>query len=100
MTASYKISKPKFREEKRYFSGECFICEKAGHKARDCRDKVKKLRQKVVGAHSSHKVVTVMDTGQVIHNTKDKRKPAKEEEEYVLRLSEWKPHRTEHRPTF
>ncbi|KAF7214567.1 putative LOC107376767-like protein [Nothobranchius furzeri] len=80
MAASYKTSKPKFTKEKRYFYGECVICEKMGHKARDCRDKNKKLWQKVVGAHSSNKVVTVIDTGQVIHNTKDKRKPAKEEE--------------------
>lgn len=91
MTANYKASKPKFKEEKKYFNGECYICEKMGHKARDCRSKDKKPQRKVASAHNSNKVVTVTDTGQGTRRSKVRHKSTEEEETFVLRVSEWKP---------
>ncbi|CAL9692762.1 unnamed protein product [Knipowitschia caucasica] len=75
MTENYKSFKPKVKDykDKKYFNGECFICEKVGHRARDCRNKDKKTQR-------NSKVATVQDTGQV------------HEEAFVLRASEWKPH--------
>lgn len=39
-TTNYKMSKPprfKEKETKQVFNGKCFVCEKVGHKAKDCR---------------------------------------------------------------
>uniref|UniRef100_A0AAV2MHL1 CCHC-type domain-containing protein n=1 Tax=Knipowitschia caucasica TaxID=637954 RepID=A0AAV2MHL1_KNICA len=82
MTANYKSFKPKVKDykDKKYFNGECFICEKVGHRARDCRNKDKKTQR-------NSKVATVQDTGQ-------------HEEAFVLRASEWRPHCVSNRRVF
>ncbi|XP_035993961.1 uncharacterized protein LOC118563431 [Fundulus heteroclitus] len=94
MTANYKASKPKLKEKK-YFNGECFICEKMGHKAKDCRNKEKKTQRRGTNAQYSNKVAAVTDTGQRTVRVKDKHKTTNEEETFVLRVSEWQPHNTQ-----
>lgn len=97
MTANYKTSKPKFKGvEKKYFNGECFICEKVGHKAKDCRNRDKKTHRRAPNAQSANKVAAITDTGQGFSRAREKHRPSKEEEElsFVLRVSEWKPHGT------
>ena len=43
MMAKHKAPRPSYKaRDEKYFNGECFICEKVGHRARDCRSKEKK----------------------------------------------------------
>lgn len=88
-TTNYKASKPKFKEERKYFNGECFICEKMGHKAKDCRNKDKKTQRRVTNAQNGNKVATITDTGQRTLCVKDRHKSTNEEEMFGLQVSEW-----------
>lgn len=97
MNVNYR-SKPKFKDkEKKYFNGECFICEKVGHKARDCRYKDKKMQRSFPRAansvQGSNKVATITDSEQSSTSRSRKNpKPAKEERDtFVLRVSECLP---------
>lgn len=98
MTANFKMSKLQLKErEKKYvFNGKCFICDKIGHKAK-CRSKDKKSSKRTCSGHNSNKTAAIiMDTEQGFSRGKDRSKPAKEEEEqFVLRVSEWNPHSTQ-----
>lgn len=76
MTA--KSFKPKPKDKKYVFDGECFICEKVGHKARDCTSKDKKPHKRMPDADKNNKVAAVMDSAEKVFYGRDQ---AKEEEE-------------------
>ncbi|XP_047246928.1 uncharacterized protein LOC124883715 isoform X2 [Girardinichthys multiradiatus] len=96
MTANYRASRLKFKEkEKKYFNGECFICEKMGHKAKDCRNKDKKTQRRVTSTQNGSRGATITDTGQRSFRVKERHRPINEEEVFVLRVSEWEPHGTQ-----
>lgn len=97
MAAHYKVSKPRFKdkEKKHIFTGECFICEKVGHKARDCRNKDKKMSKRVSNAQTNNKAATIMNTEQDPPHGKYRPQSSKEET-FVLRVSEWDPRGVQH----
>ncbi|RVE59116.1 hypothetical protein OJAV_G00201250 [Oryzias javanicus] len=96
MMINHKEKQTKYKNnEKKYFSGECFICEKVGHKARDCRNKAKKPQRNVRAAYTqnSSKAVAITDTRQSTTRTRDEH--TAEQETFILRASEWQPHNTQ-----
>ncbi|XP_078801721.1 uncharacterized protein LOC111947334 [Oryzias latipes] len=92
MTVNYKAKQTKPRNNEKYFNGECFICEKVGHKAKDCRSKAKKPQRNFRPAYTqnSNKMAILTDTRLSTAQARDEH-PA-ERETFILRASEWQPH--------
>ncbi|KAL6461003.1 hypothetical protein MHYP_G00309690 [Metynnis hypsauchen] len=96
MTANFRDSRPKLKEkERKYLNGECFICEKMGHRAKDCRNKDRKTQRKVANKQNSNKVAITADAEQRTFCVKERHESINKEETFVLRVSEWQPHETQ-----
>lgn len=70
MTTKYKVSRPKHNaKEERYFNRELLICEKVGQKARDCRNKDKKIHGKNTKENKTacgrNKVATILESCEI-----------------------------------
>ncbi|XP_024115975.2 uncharacterized protein LOC112137741 [Oryzias melastigma] len=89
---NHKGKQTKYKNNKKYFSGECFICERVGHKAKDCRNKAKKPQSNLRAAYTqnSSKAVAITDTRQSTTWSRDEH--TAEQETFILRASEWQPH--------
>ena len=99
--AKHKAPRPRYKaKDEKYFNGECFICEKVGHRARDCRSKEKKTllhnTRATNSAHGGSKIATISETSQDCVPVREKQKQPKEERDtFILKVSEYKPQSTQ-----
>uniref|UniRef100_A0A1A8PPT4 Retrovirus-related Pol poly from transposon TNT 1-94 n=1 Tax=Nothobranchius rachovii TaxID=451742 RepID=A0A1A8PPT4_9TELE len=100
MVTKHKNVQPKEKiKQGKHFDGECFICEKVGHRARDCRLKKKSnWKQSSTVTRDNSKASTVTETAQGNRSPETgHRCEAKENSSFLLKVNEYKPKDTTQR---